>query len=150
MRTSLVTDAIEMALAARGGQSHGVVFHTDRGAQYGSAAFAEVCRQSGIRRSMGRVGSSYDSALTESFFQGRKRVATAVACVVSSGSAKIAQPGRPCLISATGGAVQMGGPVSFSVTLECADGVPSYFSASCGGAPLAIVRQYIEQHKRPL
>ncbi|MET7729434.1 IS200/IS605 family transposase [Streptomyces mirabilis] len=27
---------------------------------------------------------------------------------------------------------------------------PSYFSTSCGGAPLAIVRQYIEQHKRPL
>lgn len=26
---------------------------------------------------------------------------------------------------------------------------PSYFSASCGGAPLAIVRQYIEQQKRP-
>ncbi|KUN87803.1 hypothetical protein AQJ66_09255 [Streptomyces bungoensis] len=27
---------------------------------------------------------------------------------------------------------------------------PSYFSASCGGAPSAIVRQYIEQQKRPL
>lgn len=27
---------------------------------------------------------------------------------------------------------------------------PSYFSASCGGAPLAIVRQYIEQQKHPL
>ncbi|MER5362040.1 transposase, partial [Streptomyces sp. NPDC002785] len=27
---------------------------------------------------------------------------------------------------------------------------PSYFSASCGGAPLAIVRQYIEQQNRPL
>jgi putative transposase len=27
---------------------------------------------------------------------------------------------------------------------------PSYFSASCGGALLAIVRQYIEQQKRPL
>ncbi|GAA5023125.1 hypothetical protein GCM10023335_55630 [Streptomyces siamensis] len=27
---------------------------------------------------------------------------------------------------------------------------PSYFSASCGGAPLAIVRQYIEEQKRPL
>ncbi|GHF15632.1 hypothetical protein GCM10014715_83610 [Streptomyces spiralis] len=27
---------------------------------------------------------------------------------------------------------------------------PSYFSASCGGAPLAIVRQYIEQQTRPL
>lgn len=32
MRTSLVTDAIEMAVAARGSQVHGVVFHTDRGA----------------------------------------------------------------------------------------------------------------------
>ncbi|PZH21028.1 hypothetical protein C1I97_00470 [Streptomyces sp. NTH33] len=27
---------------------------------------------------------------------------------------------------------------------------PSYLSASCGGAPLATVRQYIEQQKRPL
>jgi putative transposase len=27
---------------------------------------------------------------------------------------------------------------------------PSYFSASCGGAPLTIVRQYIEQQKLPL
>ncbi|NSL43646.1 IS3 family transposase [Streptomyces sp. 8P21H-1] len=72
-RTSLVTDAIEMAVAARGGRVHGVVFHTDRGAQYGAAAFAEVCRRHGIRRSMGRVGSSYDNALAESFFQGLKR-----------------------------------------------------------------------------
>ncbi len=31
MRTSLVTDAIEMAVAARGGQVNGVAFHTDRG-----------------------------------------------------------------------------------------------------------------------
>jgi transposase InsO family protein len=73
MRTSLVTDAIEMAVAARGGQVHGVVFHTDRGAQYSAAAFAEVCRRHGIHRSMGRVGSSYDNALAESFFQGLKR-----------------------------------------------------------------------------
>ncbi len=33
MRTSLVTDAIEMAVAARCGRVDGVVFHTDRGAQ---------------------------------------------------------------------------------------------------------------------
>ncbi|MGW4788052.1 transposase [Streptomyces sp. HUAS TT11] len=26
---------------------------------------------------------------------------------------------------------------------------PPYFCASCGGAPLAIVRQYIEQQKGP-
>jgi len=27
---------------------------------------------------------------------------------------------------------------------------PSYFAASCGGAPLEIIRQYIEQQRRPL
>lgn len=73
MRTSPVTDAIEMAVAARGGRVRGVVFHTDRGAQYSAAAFADVCLRHGIRRSMGRVGSSYDNALAESFFQGLKR-----------------------------------------------------------------------------
>ncbi|MFI6703749.1 IS200/IS605 family transposase [Streptomyces sp. NPDC050509] len=26
----------------------------------------------------------------------------------------------------------------------------SYFAASCGGAPLTVIRQYIEQQKRPL
>lgn len=41
--------------------------------QYSAAAFAEVCRRRGIRRSMGRAGSSCDDALTESFFQGLKR-----------------------------------------------------------------------------
>lgn len=73
MRTSLVTDAIEMAVAARGSRVNGVVFHTDRGTRYSAAAFADVCRRHGIRRSMGRIGSSYDNALAESFFQGLKR-----------------------------------------------------------------------------
>jgi transposase InsO family protein len=73
MRAELVTDAIEMAVATRGGQADGVIFHTDRGAQYTSAVFANACRRHGIRRSMGRVGSSYDNALAESFFQGLKR-----------------------------------------------------------------------------
>ncbi|CAM5667268.1 IS3 family transposase ISRhosp1 [Streptomyces parvulus] len=32
MRASLVTDATEIAVSARGGEVDGVVFHTDRGA----------------------------------------------------------------------------------------------------------------------
>jgi putative transposase len=27
---------------------------------------------------------------------------------------------------------------------------PSYFAASCGGAPIGVLRQYIEQQKTPL
>jgi len=27
---------------------------------------------------------------------------------------------------------------------------PSYFAASCGGAPLSTIRQYIEQQRRPV
>ncbi|MGH3803269.1 MAG: IS3 family transposase [Pseudonocardiaceae bacterium] len=60
MRAGLVIDALRAAIAARGGDVTGVIFHADRGSQYTSAAFAQVCDQYGIRRSMGRVGSSYD------------------------------------------------------------------------------------------
>lgn len=73
MRTELVIDALKMAVAARGGSVDGVIFHADRGAQYTAAAFAQVCAGFKIRRSMGRVGSSYDNALAESFWQGLKR-----------------------------------------------------------------------------
>jgi transposase InsO family protein len=73
MRAELVIDALKMAVATRGGNVDGVIFHADRGSQYTSAAFAQVCDGFGIRRSMGRVGSSYDNALAESFWQGLKR-----------------------------------------------------------------------------
>lgn len=73
MRAELVIDVLKMAVATRGGNVDGVIFHADRGAQYTSAAFAQVCQSFGIRRSMGRVGSSYDNALAESFWQGLKR-----------------------------------------------------------------------------
>ncbi|WP_308365085.1 IS3 family transposase [Streptomyces sp. ISL-86] len=73
MRAELVIDALQAAVAARGGDVTGVIFHADRGSQYTSARFAQVCDLHGIRRSMGRVGSSYDNALAESFWQGLKR-----------------------------------------------------------------------------
>ena len=43
MRAELVIDALTMAVAARGGNVGGVIFHADRGSQYTSAAFAQVC-----------------------------------------------------------------------------------------------------------
>ncbi|GAA1125726.1 IS3 family transposase [Kitasatospora arboriphila] len=75
MRTELVVDALTMAVATRGGRVDGVIFHADRGSQYTSAVFAQVSDGFGVRRSMGRVGSSYDNALAESFWQGLKREA---------------------------------------------------------------------------
>ncbi|KOS56723.1 transposase [Rhodococcus rhodochrous KG-21] len=73
MRTELVTDALDMAITTRGGVVDGVIFHSDRGSHYTSAMFAEFCAAHGIRRSRGRVGSSYDNDLTESFFQSLER-----------------------------------------------------------------------------
>ncbi|MFF9120453.1 IS3 family transposase [Streptomyces massasporeus] len=79
MRTGLVTDALAAAEHTRGNLA-GAVIHTDHGAQYTSRAFADACRQAGVRQSMSAIGSSADNALAESFnatfkretLQGRK------------------------------------------------------------------------------
>ncbi len=66
LRTELVTDALDMA-ARRRTLAEGVIFHSDRGTQYTSAAFAEHTAKLGIRRSVGRTGICYDNAAAESF-----------------------------------------------------------------------------------
>ena len=63
---ALTVAALEMALEMRG--ARGVVFHSDRGSQYTALAFSERCRQAGVDRSMGAVGSCFDNAMAESFF----------------------------------------------------------------------------------
>jgi len=72
MRTELVTAALDMALANRKPPA-GVIFHSDRGAQYTSAAFDTYCQEHGIRRSLGRTGICYDNAVSESFFATYKK-----------------------------------------------------------------------------
>jgi len=73
METSLVCDALKAAVARRGGDVAGVIFHTDRGAQYTSRGFARLCRGFKIRQSMGRTGVCFDNAAAESFFSTFKR-----------------------------------------------------------------------------
>jgi transposase InsO family protein len=72
MRAELVRDALGAAVAARGGEVSGVIFHSDRGSQYTSFLVAEYCRDQGIRRSMGRRGVCWDNAAAESFFSSFK------------------------------------------------------------------------------
>jgi transposase InsO family protein len=81
MRTELVTDALKAAARTRGGSLDGAIFHSDNGAQYASKESANVCRELGVTRSRGAVGTSADNAAAESFnaalkretLQGRKR-----------------------------------------------------------------------------
>ena len=73
MRTELVASALDMAVAARGGQVAGMVFHHDRGAQYLSRDFRQLCERHGIAQSTGRTGSSQDNAVAESFWATLKR-----------------------------------------------------------------------------
>lgn len=67
MRTSLVTDALQMALDS-GHVPPNAIFHSDRGTQYTSAAFAAFTARNSIRRSVGRTGVCWDNAAAESFF----------------------------------------------------------------------------------
>src|SRR4051794_25912030 len=66
LRTELVIDALTMA-ARNYSLADGAIFHSDRGTQYTSEAFATAAGQLGIRRSVGRTGSCFDNALAESF-----------------------------------------------------------------------------------
>ena len=72
MRTELVEDALRAAQRERGSLV-GAVFGSDHGAQYTSKAYAELCADLGVTRSMGAVGSSADNALAESFNATLKR-----------------------------------------------------------------------------
>lgn len=72
METALVIKALDMAVTRRK-PPNGVIFHSDRGCQYTSKAFAKYCRSKKIRRSMGRTGTCYDNAVSESFFATYKK-----------------------------------------------------------------------------
>ena len=67
MRSTLVVDALKMALARRRPEP-GLIHHSDQGSQYVSLAFGRAARQAGIAVSMGSRGDAYDNAVAETFF----------------------------------------------------------------------------------
>ena len=68
MRTTLVLDALRMALSWRGpGADVELVHHSDRGSQYTSIDFTQGLTDHGVLQSVGSVGDAYDNALAESF-----------------------------------------------------------------------------------
>jgi transposase InsO family protein len=72
MRAELVVDALETARWRRRPPA-GTVVHSDRGAQYTSWVFGHRLRAAGLLGSMGRVASSVDNTMIESFFNTLQR-----------------------------------------------------------------------------
>jgi putative transposase len=68
MRTTLVLDALRMALGTRApGADVALVHHSDRGSQYTSFDYTQTLTDHGVLASVGSVGDAYDNALAESF-----------------------------------------------------------------------------------
>jgi putative transposase len=73
MRTTLVLDALRMALGLRQpGADFRLVAHTDAGSQYTSTDYAQVLDDHRVLASIGSVGDAYDNALAESFVDSYK------------------------------------------------------------------------------
>ena len=73
MPAGLVSDALQRAADLRGGDIRGVIFHSDRGSQYLSAQYRELCDRLGVSQSAGRVATCFDNSAAESFWSSLKR-----------------------------------------------------------------------------
>lgn len=65
--TELTKSALAMAIQ-RQRPKNGLIFHSDRGVQYASAAYRELLAKYHITQSMSRKGDPYDNAVAENFF----------------------------------------------------------------------------------
>lgn len=68
MESSLVTAALDQAVAAGKGRLRGLIHHSDQGSQYAGRDFTAKLAGLGISPSMSRRGNCYDNAAMESFW----------------------------------------------------------------------------------
>jgi len=72
MRAGLVADALGEAIHTRK-PAKGLIFHSDRGSQYGSGEYRKLLDRAGICQSMSARANPYHNAWTESFMGTLKR-----------------------------------------------------------------------------
>ena len=72
MKSSLVVDALKMAIGRQKIMEGELIAHSDRGSQYASDDFRKALESKGIVASMSRKGNCYDNAHVESFFHSLK------------------------------------------------------------------------------
>jgi transposase InsO family protein len=75
MRQSLVSDALDMAIASRR-DAGSTIAHSDNGSQYTSYEYTERLKRAGIAPSRGRTGTALDNAMAESIMSTLKRELT--------------------------------------------------------------------------
>lgn len=73
MPARLVGEALDRAVGLRGGVVDGLTFHSDRGSQYLSREYRELCDRYGVVQSAGRVATCYDNSAAESLWSSLKR-----------------------------------------------------------------------------
>ena len=66
LRADLVVAALRQALGARRSLPD-LIFHSDRGSQYGSGTYRQLLREAGLRQSMSARANPYHNAWSESF-----------------------------------------------------------------------------------
>ena len=71
MTSSLVCDALQMAIWRRGRPKY-VIVHSDRCSQYASHAYRDLLSEHHLMQSMSRKGNCWDNACVESFFHSLK------------------------------------------------------------------------------
>lgn len=72
MTKQLTITALEQAIH-RERPKKGLIFHSDRGAQYAAHDYQDKLREHGIRQSMSAKGDCYDNSPMESFFATLKK-----------------------------------------------------------------------------
>jgi transposase InsO family protein len=87
LRTQLVIDALQQALGSRS-TTQKPIFHSDRGSQYGSAAYRQILRQAGMRQSMSARANPYHNAWTESFMGTLKAEMLQDGCFINAQDAR--------------------------------------------------------------
>jgi len=70
--TQLITATFKMAYEERH-PSSGLIFHSDRGAQYTSHRFQQILHEHNTEQSFSQPGKPYDNAVAESFFASLKK-----------------------------------------------------------------------------
>lgn len=87
LRTELVSDALKQALGSRDTVAD-LIFHSDRGSQYGSGAYRQILSQAGMRQSMSARANPYHNAWTESFMGTLKSEMLQNGCFVDATDAR--------------------------------------------------------------